>query len=121
MLYVVTIFILIGIHLYTHIQSPFLCGLVSKTVSMHSMRDPLCNLSITAFCSLEKKLILVSRLVLNYLSFHTLLAAVTLCLGNAPASPAGLGSTAMRHVPRDSMASHVSRSAAAKMVLTAIV
>lgn len=68
-----------------------------------------------------KKNISMSCLVLNYLSSHPLPAAVTLCLGNAPASPAGLGSTAMRRVPRDSMASHVSRSAAAKMVLTAIV
>lgn len=47
--------------------------------------------------------------------------AVTLCLGNAPASLAGLDSTAMRHVPRGSMVSLVSRFAAAKMVLTVTV
>lgn len=69
----------------------------------------------------KKKKKLMSHLVLNYLSFHPLLAAATLCLGNAPASLVGLGSTAMRLVPRDSTASHVSRSAAAKMVLTVIV
>lgn len=67
------------------------------------------------------KKILVSCLALNYLSFHPLLAAVTLCLGNAPASLAGLDSTAMRHVPRGSMVSLVSRFAAAKMVLTVTV
>lgn len=70
------------------------------------------------FLSGEKKKVMFSP-QLFILSYP--LAAVTLCLGNAPASLVGLGSTATRRALQDSMASHVSRSAAAKMVLTAIV
>lgn len=63
---------------------------------------------------------MVSSVIKSVPATSLIPGAVTLCLGNAPASLVGLGSTATRHVPRGSMVSHVSRSAAAKMVLTAI-